>query len=313
MGLESATGPGHLLANKMWPFEKYFRAMAWIANHPLSQKSKARAVWKFCVTQVAARCVEGDICRPFPNETRILVSPSMKGAIHLIFPGLYDFEEMSFVMHFLRQDDLFVDAGANVGPYTVLASGVAGARSIAFEPSQATFAWLVQNVQLNHLTDRVTCMNAALGRSEGTLSFTVGLGTENHVTTGKDGGATMQVPVTTLDQSLLGLKPTLIKIDVEGFETEVLAGAHQTLENPSLCALIVERAGMGNNYGQDEQNLHKRIQDLSFVPCAYVPRERALKRMNPDVIGNIIYVRNLEAAQKRVGSAPPFRFGSSTV
>jgi tRNA G37 N-methylase Trm5 len=59
----------------------------------------------------------------------------MKGAVHYIAPRLGEFEEMAFVMHFLRSGELFVDVRANVGAFTVLAAGVAGAEVRAFEPN----------------------------------------------------------------------------------------------------------------------------------------------------------------------------------
>jgi len=42
--------------------------------------------------------------------------------------------DMGFLLHFLRKDDLFLDVGANIGSYTVLAGGAVGAKSISFEP-----------------------------------------------------------------------------------------------------------------------------------------------------------------------------------
>jgi hypothetical protein len=51
----------------------------------------------------------------------------MKGAAHFIYPGVCEFEEMAFVLHYARPTDLFVDVGANIGAYTVLAAGASGA------------------------------------------------------------------------------------------------------------------------------------------------------------------------------------------
>ena len=58
----------------------------------------------------------------------------MYGATGNIYCGLHDFEEMSFLMHFLRAGDVFADVGVNVGAYSMLAASV-GARAIAFEPA----------------------------------------------------------------------------------------------------------------------------------------------------------------------------------
>jgi hypothetical protein len=130
---------------------KLLRTLRWAANHPVSQGAKARGMYNFARAQVGARLTPGDVCVPFPNNTNLLVPPWMKGAAHFIWPSLVEFEEMSFVMHFLRPDDLFVDVGANIGAFTVLAGAVAGSRTISFEPGPLAFGFLVKNIRLNNL------------------------------------------------------------------------------------------------------------------------------------------------------------------
>jgi FkbM family methyltransferase len=267
----------------------------------------------FCLAQVSSRLVPGDVCVPFPNETRLLISPKMKGAAHFISPGLCEFEEMAFVMHYLRPEDLFVDVGANVGAYMLLASAVAGARTIAIEPSPSTFQYLERNVRLNNLGTRVSTLHAALGRKEGRLMLTEGLGTENYVCANSNATGAVEVNVMSLDMAVSGLNPALIKMDVEGFETEVVAGAPETLRRTSLEALIIERAGNAARYGYDEAALHRQIQAQAFIPCAYRVRERSLARLSPDETGNIIYVRDIAAVEARLRAAKAFVFGSVTV
>lgn len=292
---------------------KLFGTLRWVANHPLHQRKKTKSVLSFCISQVAARLVPGDVCIPFPNGTLLLVCPHLKGAAHFIFPGLNEFDTMSFVLHFLRQGDLFVDAGAYVGAYTVLAGGSVGAKVIAFEPNPTTFSYLERNVHLNKLNDLVKPLNFALGNEEGTLRFTDGLGTENFVCPGSNTENTIGVKATTLDKVLESQSPTLLKIDVEGFESKVIAGAARTLSRPSLQAIIIERYGNADRYGENEAELHKRIRASLFEPCAYSPLDRKLHRLSPEDMGNIIYVRDYATVQKRLQEAPPYRFGDHTI
>ena len=72
----------------------------------------------------------------------------MTGATGNIYAGLHEFADMAFTLHFLRPDDLFMDVGANVGSYTLLASGVCKARTISFEPYPETMAALRRNIDL---------------------------------------------------------------------------------------------------------------------------------------------------------------------
>jgi len=250
---------------------------------------------------------------PFPGQTRLLISPHMKGAAHFISPGLCEFEEMAFVSHFLRPADWFVDVGANVGAYTLLASGVAGAKTLAIEPSPSTYQYLLRNIRLNDLAEKVTPLNAALGRAEGRTRLTDGLGTENYVSPGGNPSEGIEVRVSSLDSVSQDRRPKLIKIDVEGFETEVIAGAERTLHELTLEAMIIERAGNASRYGYDEAALHRLVQDHAFIPCAYSVADRSLKRLGPDDAGNIIYVRDIESAEKRLRTATAFTFRGSSI
>jgi FkbM family methyltransferase len=290
----------------MNPITKVVTALRYVADHPVNRNRKFRAVAEYGFIQVAARLVPGEVCVPFPNRTRLMVSPHMKGAAHFIAPRLNEFDDMAFVMHFLRPGDLFADVGANVGAFTVLAAGVAGAKTISFEPSPITFEMLATNVRLNNLIDRARPVNAAVGRTIGSVSFSSGLGTENHVAAAGEKENSVTVPMTTLDAELAPQPATLLKVDVEGFETEVFGGAENTLKNRALQAIIIERNGSGNRYGYDEAALHEHIRRHDFQPCSYLPFTRQLRPLTDAEAGNIIYLRDPAAAEERLRSAPAF-------
>ena len=88
---------------------------------------------------------------------------------------------MGFTLHFLRPNDLFFDIGANIGSYTVLASGVIDSFSLTFEPVPKTFTHLKDNININHIEHKVKLFNIALGDLSGKLKFTSELDTVNHV------------------------------------------------------------------------------------------------------------------------------------
>lgn len=282
-------------------------------RHSLDRKSSLRAAWEFSLAQVAARLVPGDVCVSFPNGTRLLVPTRMKGSAHYIYPGLCDVAGMGFVLHYLRPADLFIDIGANIGAYTVLAGGAVGSRVICFEPAPATFRALTLNLQLNSIFGRVTAHNLALGKEEGELQFTEGLGTENHVQVCGGGTKTMSVKATSFDNLLGFSEPNLVKIDVEGFETNVLRGARQMLSKDSFQAMIIEKIGLGMKYGFDENELHGEIRKHGFQPCTYSPQDRALSRLPDGFKGNIIYVKNFDSAVKRLREAPAFCYRNFSV
>ena len=80
-----------------------------IANHPLTKDHKLSTMLRWLKWQVGSRLVPGSVAIPFVNETHLLAKPGMTGATGNIYCGLHEFEDMGFVLHFLRPGDLFVD------------------------------------------------------------------------------------------------------------------------------------------------------------------------------------------------------------
>jgi FkbM family methyltransferase len=280
--------------------------LSFILRHPLNRKQKVAALGKFVRWQLGSRLLPGSVAVPFVDSTRLLVKPGMTGATGNVYTGLHEFEDMAFVLHALVPGDLFADVGANVGSYTILAAGAAGADCASFEPSPTTFAHLLDNIRLNHLESKVTAKNIGLGASSGVLTFTSGLDTVNHVVAEHEVVANaIEVPVEPLDAVLSGSPLTIMKIDVEGFETEILNGAAHTMAESSLLAVIMELNGSGLRYGYDEEKIHRRLLDWGFKPARYEPVERTIvTRDSRSAVGNTLYVRNLEACRDRVRTAP---------
>lgn len=281
-----------------------------IAHHPLTREHKVAALGRWLRWQLGSRLLGWPVAVPFVGQTRLLVRPGMTGATGNIYCGLHEPEDMAFVLHCLRPGDLFVDIGANIGSYTILASA-AQANVISFEPVPSTFEALLDNVHLNRLAGRVDAKNQAVGRTTGQLEMTADQDTTNHALAqgGRYAGQRLSVPLVTLDEAVGGRAPKLIKIDVEGFETEVLAGGATTLRNPALCAVIMELNGSGARYGFDEDRLRRRMEDLGFTPCRYDPIARRLfdLQQGRHASGNTLYLRDLGAVQAAVSNAPRHR------
>ena len=214
---------------------------------------------------------------PFIGSTK-LIGFHEAGVTGNVFHGLHDFEDMGFLLHLLRADDLFVDVGANCGSYTILASGVCGARSIAIEPVPRTFERLQAHVVRNDLSERVETVPAGVGKEAGRLRFSTDRGAMNRVLPeGTAPGQGQEVQVRTLDEIVGAGHPALMKLDVEGFEVEALAGATALLAGEALLALIVELNGSGRAYGHEDAEVDERLRAAGFAPHRYDPRTRTLQ------------------------------------
>jgi FkbM family methyltransferase len=250
--------------------------------------------------------VPGDVLVPFVDKTVLRVRPGMTGATGNIYVGLHEFDDMAFVLHLLRKEDLFVDIGANVGSYTILAGGASGASCISVEPIEATFQQLEENINLNRLSGHVEMLNIGIGKERGRLHFTSGLDTVNHVLSDTEQMENaVEVPISPLNELLEKYEPTLIKIDVEGFETNVIAGADKVLSRPSLLAVIMELNGSGDRYGFDESSLHETMLSFGFKTYIYSPFGRQLVSLNEkrSNSGNTLYVRNVDEVLRRLAGA----------
>lgn len=230
----------------------------------------------------------------------------MTGATGNFYCGLHEHADMLFVLRLLRDGDTFADVGANVGSYSVLASGHCGATTVAVEPLPVTYEKLCSNIRYNKIEQLVEPKNVGVGDAKGTLRFTDSLDTVNHVVpsgSNKKGG--VEVPVERLDDLLSGYAPICIKIDVEGFEQKVLDGATGVLESRSTQAVLLELNESGKRYGFSDNDIHLAMTRHGFIAFRYIPERSTLSRIDGknEMQGNTLYLRDVEFIRDRLCTA----------
>lgn len=147
--------------------------------------------------------------------------------------GEFSHLEMRMLRQLCGEGDVVLEVGANIGSHTVgLAKHIGPAgRVLAFEPQRLVFQTLCANVALNSLS-QVDCYWAGVGSESGYVTVPE-LPPEEEENFGGvsllDGLAGRHVPCMTLDDFCGAPHIELIKIDVEGMELDVLAGAQQLL------------------------------------------------------------------------------------
>jgi len=285
------------------------RHLGWVLRHPLNRDQPLRTLGRFVGWHLGSRLLAAPVLYPFVNDLQIHVGAGFWGATGVVHFGLEEYEDMAFCAHLMRPGDLFVDVGACYGTYTLLAGGVGGADCLSFEPCPPTARWLRENVRLNRLEQRVEVRTSAVGSRSGTVQFTQHLQAANHILSTADGaaGTYAEVPLTTLDEALAGRSPTMLKIDVEGYEDDVLQGATAALGSENLLAVLVEDVGLGRRYHQGS-GVHERLLDLGFRSYSYEPEMRRLVDLNggrSTSSGNTLYLRDIDQVRRRVAEAAP--------
>ena len=157
--------------------------------------------------------------------------------------GLFEDSLIEWSRQFCSLDSVFVDVGAHTGTYSVLLAP----RCLevhAFEPQRETYYGLAGSVALSG-TRNVVCHECALGDKEGTMDL--------HVVSQDGGGSTLLVPpvctpvsetrsvqVKTLDDCVFPARVGFIKMDVEGFESNVMEGGARLMERdrPTILSEI---------------------------------------------------------------------------
>jgi FkbM family methyltransferase len=183
-----------------------------------------------------------------------MLVPRSGSAALTYYQGFSEPETADFILGFLKPGMVFLDVGAHVGEFVLLASRQVGpsGQVHAFEPQPDTFAVLQDNVALNDLHN-VWVTPVAAWKSTGECDFAVCREpADSHLLTGasqpKSRGVktVIRVPTCTLDEycSRQACRPHLVKVDAEGAELPILQGAVSLLRLPPgrAPALILEFA-----------------------------------------------------------------------
>lgn len=291
-----------------------WRTLRHYLEHPLGRRDRLGTLMRIVRWQLGSRLLGARAAVPFVDSSRLLVGTGMHGATGNVYVGLMEFEDMAFVLHLMREDDGFLDVGANVGVYSILAAS-RGARVLAMEPVPDTYKQLLDNIHLNRFQERIEARHVDVGKEPGELSFSIGSGPTNHVlAAGESTDRSVAVAVDALDTLAAGWAPTMLKIDVEGFEANVIAGASGLLAQQSLQAVLIELNGLGARYGFNDDEIHNKLLAAGFKPASYEPFTRRLTPLEGHrTSGNTLYVRNFSVLEQRLRAAAPVQMVGACV
>lgn len=181
-----------------------------------------------------------------PLNLKLKVSSKDTGVgMYLLNKGTFEPIQTKLFIQSLKKGNTFIDAGANIGYYTVLASKLVGPKGkiYAFEPDNRNLKWLKDNIKLNNCNN-VTVIPQALSNKSQNIFFE-----ENSLSPGDSGIINSNIPnsrqikAVTLDNYCQKNKINSInclKIDTEGSEVLILKGAQKIIKKSKKVTLFSE-------------------------------------------------------------------------
>tara|TARA_Y100001970_G_scaffold157891_1_gene193143 strand:- start:4820 stop:5737 length:918 start_codon:yes stop_codon:yes gene_type:complete len=236
------------------------------------------------------------------NNLRYHLSLGDSGIIANYYFYIDDYEESIFLIHYLTNKDLFIDVGSNHGHYTMIASGICNSKTISIEPVKRTYTRLKMNIELNKLKN-VKSFNVGISNYEGDLYISNNMGSMNRIIEKASDANCELIRTTTLDKLLIKEDNiSLIKIDVEGYEKNVLLGCGKNLQNQNLKVIIIELNNSNLYYNYDENETIAILNEHGFSPYKYIYPDNilvSLEKKNFDSY-NTIFIRDIEFVNNRI-------------
>ena len=173
----------------------------------------------------------------------------------------YELDLLTALAPLLKSDDLVLDVGANIGNHTVFFALIVGCKVISFEPHPDCLVHLEKSVRLNEVSERVTIRPVAVGSESGKATI-IEPREKNLGMTRISQSSSGDVRVVRLDDENIGGRVSLLKVDTEGMESEVISGSKDIINNDR--PIIVAEA---NEIDQFVSILNS-LGDLQYAPLS---------------------------------------------
>lgn len=210
---------------------------------------------------------------------------------------LYESETANLIGSVLRPGDAFIDVGAHVGYFTMLASALVGPQGsvFAFEPDNTNYAHLLDHIDVNH-AENVRPFHMAVGARAGVTEFFVNadndgghalweVGRHPFNEKSRQNSVSRKVFVTTLDEMFGDGIPNLkaMKIDAEGAEFAIMIGARGLISGQHVPFIIMEINRFGlESMGTSEQQLRSAMAALGYETWLLQPGQTQAQRLMED-------------------------------
>ncbi len=214
-------------------------------------------------------------------------------------------DDQALFRRILRNGDICIDAGANIGLLTLTASRLVGKDGfvLSVEAHPQTHHYLKENIAVNNAIN-IKTHQVALGAEIGTAFFSEDVEDDTRHVLSAQGGVI--VPKTLLDHLTMDLREVhLMKLDVEGYEYEVLSGSDRTL-SITHCVYFESFNEQFRRYGRNSQDLIQLFNQKGF--SIFFPPKKTDKLLRPIPkdhtsleVENLLALRDIDYFLERTG------------
>ncbi len=248
----------------------------WI--HPANQGNRLKSLYKAANWQIYKRLIRQPLDISVFNMILRIYPDSRSASAVLYFNGYPDYHEMQFITHYLKPGDAFIDIGANVGVYTLLAASLVGGNGSvdSFEPDPKALKRLKENIALNRLS-WVHVHASAVGSEPGMIEF-MALNEDTCsriVSDSRFESSKISVPCVVLDQ-IVERHYAMGKMDIEGAEPLALKGAERLLSQSNPPVWQLELAGYSKRYGMQTHEIIDWLYERGYEIALYDSKTRML-------------------------------------
>jgi FkbM family methyltransferase len=220
---------------------QFIKIVKFIVSYPPNKGQRIHRLKLFLFWQTFKRIIKKPIVHHLDNYTRYLAYPHSEGASFPFYTSVYDYLNVEFLRKNFSGQGMMIDVGANIGLFT-LSLIKKFQMALVFEPDKESCRMLRENIALNRLSDQIVVYEAAAGDKDGIASFenSAKAGLANKVSI--NGGIKVrQVCIDTILFNEMGKKcpkVEFVKIDVEGYELNVLLGMEKLVKGTQPPRII---------------------------------------------------------------------------
>lgn len=240
-----------------------------LLKNPSLERNKLSFILKLIFWKINKHFLNISFIYSFYKSLKIVLEPSSSYGALTFYTNLADYYEMHFLLKTLKNQDVFIDIGSNIGIYSLLASTkITSGRIFAFEPNPSIFNKLKTNLQLNNVTNCMPIERIVSNTNEKKMFMINSISELSKIViNNKANKSIIKISSVKLDDfvvenNIQNIK--LLKIDVEGAEGLVFEGAKNILKSHLVSNILFELNPVANEFGISSTIIFNQLTNFGY-------------------------------------------------